>query len=185
MDAGAHSGGVLRDIVRAAPRGRHVAFEPLPHLAGKLRAAFPAVDVHAAALADAAGTATFRHAVGNPGWSSLREREVPGATAIEEIEVPLVRLDDLGLAPRLVKVDVEGGEVGALRGAVATLREHRPAVVFEHSVDWGVDPGEVHDLLTAEAGLRVFDLHGNGPLTLAAFRRVAQDRVEVNFVAHR
>jgi FkbM family methyltransferase len=161
-----------------------VAFEPLPHLAAQLREQFPGVDVRQAALADVPGTAAFRHAVGNPGWSSLVTRDVPGATAIEELTVELVRLDDLALVPRLVKVDVEGSEARVLRGALGTLAEHRPTVVFEHSVDWGVDPGEVHALLTDGAGLRVFDLHGSGPFSLAAFRRIAESRDEVNFVAH-
>jgi FkbM family methyltransferase len=182
---GAPAGGILREVVRVAPHGAHVAFEPLPDLARELRAGFPGVDVREAALAETPGQATFRHAVGNPGWSSLVTRDVPGATAIEELTVELVRLDDLALAPRLVKLDVEGSEARVLRGALGTLAEHRPTVVFEHSIDWGVDPGEVHALLTDGAGLRVFDLHGAGPFDLAAFRRLAEDRAEVNWVAHR
>jgi FkbM family methyltransferase len=55
LDVGAHAGSVLREIVRLAPRGRHVAWEPLPGLAAGLRADFPGVAVREAALADQAG----------------------------------------------------------------------------------------------------------------------------------
>ena len=41
IDIGAHAGSVLREILRAAPDGRHIAYEPLPHLAEHLRAEFP------------------------------------------------------------------------------------------------------------------------------------------------
>src|SRR3954454_24278269 len=45
VDIGANVGAVLADIVDAAPRGRHYAFEPVPAMAARLRAAFPGVTV--------------------------------------------------------------------------------------------------------------------------------------------
>src|SRR5262249_51648035 len=63
VDVGAHSGDVLRQIVRHAPNARHLAFEPLPHLHAGLVTEFPNVDVRCAALADEAGTSTFTHVV--------------------------------------------------------------------------------------------------------------------------
>ena len=55
VDVGAHQGAVLGEILRAAPQGRHIAYEPLPHLAEKLSQDFPQVEVRNAALADRAG----------------------------------------------------------------------------------------------------------------------------------
>jgi hypothetical protein len=43
LDVGAHAGSVLRAILRVPPRGRHVAWEPLPGFAARLRAEFPGV----------------------------------------------------------------------------------------------------------------------------------------------
>jgi hypothetical protein len=52
------------------------------------------------------------------------------------IEVELVTIDALiaqrGLRPpNLVKVDVEGAELDALKGMAETLRTHRPTVLYE------------------------------------------------------
>src|SRR5215212_2301575 len=63
LDVGAHAGSVLREMVRLAPRGRHVAWEPLPTFAAQLREQFPRVEVREAALGDRAGTRTFAHMV--------------------------------------------------------------------------------------------------------------------------
>lgn len=46
IDVGAHRGAILSHIVRIAPLGRHVAFEPLPRFAASLRRKFPQVAVH-------------------------------------------------------------------------------------------------------------------------------------------
>ena len=66
VDIGAHRGAVLRDMVRCAPEGSHIAFEPLPDKAAELRSAFPEVDVREAAVCDENGTASFVHVVSNP-----------------------------------------------------------------------------------------------------------------------
>jgi hypothetical protein len=50
LDVGAHAGSVLAEMVRMAPEGRHVAWEPLPEFAARLREAHPGVEVREAAL---------------------------------------------------------------------------------------------------------------------------------------
>ena len=52
---------------------------------------------------------------------------------IRETEVELVRIDDLGLRPASMKIDVEGGELGVMQGARATIEAHRPALMVERS----------------------------------------------------
>ena len=66
--------------------------------------------------------------------------------------IPFVPLDDLcadrGLAPAIVKIDVEGGEADVLRGAGRTLRAHRPLLFLELHFDLLEQIGEpVQDLL--------------------------------------
>lgn len=51
------------------------------------------------------------------------------------IEVRTVRLDDLKLAPRLIKVDVEGHELSVLAGAEETIKQHRPHMVLEANTE--------------------------------------------------
>jgi FkbM family methyltransferase len=170
IDVGANVGDVLSHMVRLAPRGRHVAFEPLPDLAAELRRRFPGVAVHQSALSDAAGTATFYRVCDSPARSSLRPTDLPESP----LSVPLERLDDAlprPYAPDLIKIDVEGAEAAVLRGAQETLRRCRPLVVLEHGAHaerFGTTPDEVHDLLVSP-GLRVFDIDGGGPYSKRAF----------------
>jgi len=189
VDVGANVGEVLEDMVRCAPRGRHVAFEPLPALAAALRERFPDVDVREAALADEPGRSSFVHVLAKPGWSGLRARPFTEGEPAETIEVEVRRLDDelpADLVPRLVKVDVEGAELGVLRGAERTLREHRPVVVLEHGLGsadvFGTSPHDVFDLLAGH-GYRLFGLSGDGPYDAARFEAVFHARERVNFLA--
>lgn len=139
IDIGAHDGEILRHITRLAPRGRHVAFEPIPRLAATLRARFPQVTVHEAACADSAGSAEFVLVENAPAYSGLRQRPYDRPdVALKNIQVQVVRVDDLVRhAVSLVKVDVEGGEFHALLGAERTMAAHRPVVVFEASARGG------------------------------------------------
>ena len=52
--------------------------------------------------------------------------------AVQSIDVPVKRLDDLHLDQvGLIKIDVEGHELAVLRGAADTLTRNRPAVLAE------------------------------------------------------
>ncbi|WP_210494958.1 FkbM family methyltransferase [Patulibacter sp. SYSU D01012] len=190
VDVGAHGGDVLADLVRLAPAGHHVAFEPLPDQAAALRERFPGVDVHQAAVGAQAGAATFTRVVSNPQLSGLRDRGFAGEET-EQLEVPVLRLDDVCDPDRpvsLLKIDVEGAELGVLEGGLELLHRDRPTVVFEHGVGgadhFGVTSEQVHDLLVGEVGLRIFDIDGEGPLSRQAF--AARFRAPIwFFVAHR
>lgn len=47
------------------------------------------------------------------------------------VRVPMVRIDDLALCPSFLKLDVEGAELAALRGAHSTISAFRPFIVAE------------------------------------------------------
>jgi FkbM family methyltransferase len=190
LDVGAHAGSVLRELVRLAPHGRHVAWEPLPEFARRLRDEFPAVEVRQAALSDHGDEQPFTHVIEEPGWSGLVQRPTPGRSPVETIRVRCERLDDVlpkGIRPAFVKIDVEGAEEQVLRGAVETLGRHRPMVAFEHgagSADlFGTTPEALHDLLTDELGYLVGGLDGDGPYTRATFAEIFASGQRVNFLA--
>jgi FkbM family methyltransferase len=190
IDVGANEGDVLESIVRLAPHGRHVAFEPIKHLRDSLVARFPGVDVRQAAVSDTAGVAEFMQVLNAPAYSGLRQRSdlPPGAQQVQSVSVRTERLDDVltgGPAPTLIKIDVEGAELGVMQGAVETLQRHRPHVVFEHGAGgadlYGTRPTQIFDLLD-DAGLRIFDLDGNGPYSRERFEATFNEPIW-NFLA--
>jgi hypothetical protein len=61
----------LSSMIRYAPRGRHIAFEPIPEKADWIRKKFPEVDVKTMALGDKRETLTFYQNISRPGFSSL------------------------------------------------------------------------------------------------------------------
>src|SRR5262249_24561020 len=135
VDVGAFEGGVLRHIVRRAPRGRHIAFEPLPEKRAALVRRFPNVQILPHALSDQPGEAEYHHVVKSPAVSGLRRNTaLREEELVETVRVPVETLDrtvpeDAPVA--FLKIDVEVGELAVLRGGVAMLRRTNPVVVFE------------------------------------------------------
>jgi FkbM family methyltransferase len=190
IDIGCHRGEVLRELLRLAPRGRHIAYEPVPASHARLVRELTDVEVRRAAVSDEEGEASFTVVPELPSFSGLRERSYPGAPRLERITVRTERLDSAlepGYVPRFIKVDVEGAELQVFRGAIETLRRHRPVVWFEHgagaSDHYGTRPADVHRLLTGEVGMRIFDADGHGPYSEEEFERVFTEPMW-NFVAH-
>lgn len=134
VDIGCHRGLFLSQAVRLAPRGRHLAVEPIPELAERLRRLYPRAQVVAAAAGDRVGTGTLLRHPTALGLSSLRPwRSLTGDPAVARIEVPLETLDTLvegWPALRLVKIDAMGAQVQVLEGARRTLAAHRPFVLL-------------------------------------------------------
>ncbi len=191
VDVGAHSGAILREMVRIAPRGHHIAYEPLPEFAARLTAEFPSVDVRNAAVSNESGEATFFRMVGGEMQSGLKLRTGARPESGQPFTVRLDKLDDALSAdyvPTLIKIDVEGGERQVIEGAMETLNRHAPIVVFEHGPgaehEYRTTPEQVFDLLVAGAGMRIFDIDGVGPYSRAQFVETYHLPIW-NFVAHR
>jgi FkbM family methyltransferase len=189
IDIGAHSGVILQEIVRCAPRGKHIAFEPLEDFAKQLVLDFPGVDVRNVALSNEAGEMEFHVVVHDPMQSGLKARADDQDKRV--VRVTVETLDSglpAGYVPDLIKIDVEGAEQRVLEGAMRTITDHQPVIVFEHGAgledEYGTSPGAVFDLLTGDAGLRIFDIEGAGPYSRAQFEGVYYEPIW-NFVAHR
>jgi FkbM family methyltransferase len=189
IDVGANEGVLLQYFADLAPRGRHIAYEPVPALAEALERRFPAVEVRRAAASDSVGETSFVVHKELASRSSMRSVGYPS----EVTETLTVRTEDLdsslpdGYVPHLLKVDVEGAEHLVLRGALRTLAAHRPLVLFEHQKStaghYGSGPEEMFALLSGEAGMRIFDMDGRGPYTLDRFRHAYETGARWNFLA--
>jgi FkbM family methyltransferase len=94
IDVGSYKGWVLAEMLRTAPLGHHIAYEPLPHLAQALATRFPKAEVRCAALSNVEGTSSFRHVKNHPAWSGFRETAYERKVVTEEIVVKTERLDD-------------------------------------------------------------------------------------------
>jgi len=192
VDVGSHDGRFLSEMVRIAPLGHHIAYEPLPSFWRQLTKDFQGVDVREAALSNVNGTSEFTYVKNLPAYSGFRRRKYPSKPTIETITVKTERLDDhlpLDYRPALIKIDVEGAEQLVIEGAMQTLEHHRPIVVFEHGTGasdyYGTGPAEIYKLLCDSVGLRIFDLDGDGPYSLSQFQAVYRRNDRWNFVAHR
>lgn len=125
-------------------RGGVIAVEAVPQTASALRRNLDASGVKSVhiveyALADAAGVTTINLFSQDPvaGRSSIGIPE--GHLAVSSVDVAQKRLDDIlkpySRSPKLIKLDIEGSELSALKGAAETIRSPQaPVICFEWNV---------------------------------------------------
>jgi FkbM family methyltransferase len=131
-DVGANKGSYLYWMSKWAKRV--VAFEPQPGLASYLETIsatlpFRNVTIEQKGVSDHSGMLELYMPSVNSPEASLEP--IDGA---QKIDVPVVSLDDYFTAGErlaVLKVDVEGHELGVFRGADRILREDRPVLLFE------------------------------------------------------
>lgn len=196
LDIGANEGVFVKEVLKHAPYGQHMAFEPIPELAQGLREKYPKVEVHECALSDAHGASSYQVVINATGYSGLKRRDYDfGEAVIEEITVQTRTLDDVYPSDRplrFVKIDVEGAELQVLRGGVKTITRHRPYIVFEHGLGaadfYGTRPEQVYDLLNKECRLNISVmrdwLEGGRHLTREEFVGQFENLTNYYFIAH-
>lgn len=166
IDIGCYEGDFLSSMFQFAPLGHHYAFEPIPRLAKKLKQKFPRIDVRQIALSDSEQEVTFHNVVSKPAYSGMQKRTYPDPKElVEVIKVNNQRLDnviDPNFKVHLIKIDVEGAELLVLKGAIRTLKTHKPYIVFEHGQGaanhYATTPVMIYELLVHECGLKIYIL---------------------------
>lgn len=181
FDGGCHVGSVLAQMVKLAPKGHHVAVEPVQHKAAALRRRFPDVTLVEGALGEERGTLTFYD--DDSGFASFHPSEDATAPRAREVEVHTI--DDLIGEARLdvLKLDIEGAELWALKGARKTVEYNEPMVLIECGRDevlqpFGYTRAELYDYVSGEFEYSVYSivdfLYGREPLSFAEFQRMAE-----------
>ena len=189
-------GGVMFDIganigyytVGAAhcvgPAGQVHAFEPTPGVHERLVAniglnGLRNVAAHACAVTDTAGSATMYDLPGNSGGHSLGRHAASSAS----YAVRTIRLDDHVREHDIqrldvVKLDIEGAEVLALRGMAEVLQRFRPHLLLEINPKClrrlGFEVGDVVGILQGH-GYRLENVKSGRPYAHAAGSQDACD----------
>ena len=142
VDIGAHCGLWSMQFVNAFFESI-VAFEPLDQHVACYRKNVPEGKyvLHQVALGEQHGTCGMKIIESLSGRS-----HVDG-----EGDIPMMRLDDFGLCPDLIKIDTEGYEYFILKGAEETLVTYRPAIIVEqkpgHAAKFGLKDRAAIDYL--------------------------------------
>ncbi len=155
LDVGAHRGVFSIYLSRAAgPAGRLVAFEAQPELGAHLRAVKESyrlgnMTIVTGALSSRDGALVLRRR--RPGCSTASFHHWADA-GLEEISVPVVRLDDYAeqhdIGPvRFIKCNVGGHEYDVFAGGERLLARDRPTLLFECR-EFEAHRGELFRLLT-------------------------------------
>jgi FkbM family methyltransferase len=157
IDVGAHIGSVIAAVMHRDSSVKIIAVEAIPQKVERLRQKFPLVQLHGCAVGEATGELAFFIHTKQSGCSSLATPLDSDDASISKIIVPVKVLDELVTSSEVdaIKIDVEGAELGVLRGAVALLASSRPVIMFESGP-------EIEDGLgyTKQAMHQFLTLHG-------------------------
>ena len=159
IDAGANQGQyttIFSHLV--GKRGKVHAFEPVPPTFEKLSRNvatyewFDNVTLNNFAVSDVSGSITLHMPDDDHGQASIMKQTIGSWNDVERItsyDCKSCTLDEYllnhpGLKPSFIKIDVEGAELLALKGAVETLRKYHPLIHLEICFAWmknfGYDP---------------------------------------------
>lgn len=134
VDVGAHIGSVFSTVHHADTSVRIIAFEADPVKARALAARFPYCTLHPFAVGEISEDTTFYLDPAASGYNSLIKHH---SARQVEISVTVKRLDDIlaGQPADVIKIDIEGAELGALRGGQTLIAAQKPVIMFESTRD--------------------------------------------------
>jgi FkbM family methyltransferase len=195
IDVGCHKGEILDLILKNAPAGKHFAFEPIPDLYHSLKIKYAGVcEVFPFALSDRPGETTFNYVRNAPAFSGIKKRkyEVESPDVVE-LHVQVETLDRIIPPDKkidFIKIDVEGGEFGVMKGAKELLIRNKPVLVFECGLGasdfYGTNPADLFDFLHT-IGYQIFTLQnwlsGKSGMTSEQFISCYDLNTEYYFVA--
>jgi FkbM family methyltransferase len=189
MDVGANIGWYSLHIAVRDPAARVLALEPVPASFRWLQAAVALngvsnVECHQLAVGERSGTTVLYVDPSIAGAASAAPSE--HTETADAVECSVVTLDafvaEHAVTLDFLKLDIEGGELAALRGASRLLASQRPIVFGEMlrklARPFGYHPNDIIALM-AEHGYECF--HASADCRLTRFLTMDDSTVETNF----
>lgn len=158
LDIGAHIGSVLNAVHRADSTVHIFSIEADHAKLDRLRRNFPFCAFTECAVGEMPGTAEFFTHPSRSGFNSLAASEADG---VIRTTVEVRTLDEIFPEQifQTIKIDVEGAELGALRGGARMIERSRPVILFESTGAGvnalGYDAGGLFEWFAGE-GFEVF-----------------------------
>jgi len=140
FDIGSNIGLYLYRFQKAGKFKRIIGFEPIPVLYKRLKKYFPDMEIYDFAISDKTEDKTFKipYIDGKiyETRGTLHNYTEEGETKSEQIKVRTISLDDFVANHNIedisfIKIDIEGHEIAALRGAKNTLVRFKPLLLIE------------------------------------------------------
>jgi FkbM family methyltransferase len=138
LDGGAYHGGATQRLLDVFPTAVVHAFEPQAKCFGIVTTKFTGnirVVVHPKALSDSCGEVTF-HVNEQDYTSSILQTTQPdqmrpaSTTTVETVTIDSLR-ESHGFVPQVIKLDLQGFELAALKGAAKALENDVKALLIE------------------------------------------------------
>ena len=189
LDIGANCGWYSLVLAKQSPRIVVHAFEPIPSTCALLRRnialnGLSNIHVHDLGISDRQATVDFLYTPTCSGATSLKEVGQPDAT--EKVSCQTTTIDDFcrkhSFLPKLIKCDIEGAELLALKGGLKTIAEAKPVLLMELLRKWSArfdyHPNDVF-LLLRELGYAAYSVDAG---SLKCCAEVTDATVETNFI---
>jgi FkbM family methyltransferase len=199
VDVGSHKGEILDLFIKYAPNGKHIGFEPIPHLAKSLKKNYAnSVIIKDCGLSNECGQKEFTHVKNAEAFSGFKERDYQNRQVdLETITVEISTLDQTLSDEKitqvaLIKIDVEGAELEVLEGALNTMKADKPLVIFEHGKGaadfYNTSPSEVFDFFSKRCNMSISTLEeyldNKDSLSKQDFENHFESGSEYYFIGH-
>ena len=179
IDVGAHIGyfTVLASQI-VGPNGKVLSFEPFPenfkYLQGNIK------------LNDLKNVFAYHLGL----WDSSTKKGIletaPNmARTIEGNDIEMITFDSLDVKPNIIKLDIEGSELFALRGMAQTLTKYKPILLLKFNpVAIVVAGGTITDFWRQLNGYKIYKIPGKEALkSFEQLRRICPDHSVVDLLA--